>query len=163
MESQQPGTGGDRASGWAFPALLAVVLLVAVGVTQLRSKGEPRQANGPTPTEWSPTPQPQGETVGLAIDFDNGARQQFEALPWREGLTVEALMQEAARYRPGIDFTQHGEGEAGFLQSIEGLKNRGMGGRNWTYEVNGRYAETSFCLQELEPGDRVLWKFVGGE
>jgi len=144
-----------------FPVLLAVVLLAAAGVAQLRSKSE--KASGPTPTEWSPSPLPQGETVELAIDFGNGARQQFEALPWREGLTVEKLMQEAARYRPGIHFTQHGEGEAGLLQSIEGLKNQGGSGRNWTYEVNGQYAETGFCLQKLEPGDRVLWKFAGGE
>jgi len=155
MEPEQPSTGGSSVGeGWVFPALLAIVLLVAMAVAQLRSKGEP---------QWSPAPQPQGETVGLTIDFGNGARQQFEALPWHEGLTVEKLMHEAAAYRPGIHFTQQGEGEAGFLQSIEGLKNQGGSGRNWTYEVNGRYAERGFCLQKLEPEDRVLWKFAGRE
>jgi len=156
MEPEQPSTGGEPSAsgGWAFPALLAVVLLVAVAVAQLRPKSKP---------QWSPAPQPQGETVALTIDFGNGARQLFEALPWREGLTVEKLMQEAAAYRPGIHFTQQGTGEAGFLQSIEGLKNREGSGGNWTYEVNGRYAKTGFCLQKLEPGDRVLWKFAGRE
>jgi len=171
MEPKQLGTGGERASsgnepggGWAFPALLAAVLLVVAGVAQLRPKGEPQKAgNSPAAIEWSPTAEPQGETVGLTIDFGNGAKQQFEALPWRAGLTVEMLLQEAVKYRPGIHFTQQGEGEAGFLQSIEGLKNQGESGRNWMYEVNDRFAEMSFCLQKLEPGDRVLWKFAGRE
>jgi len=170
MESEQPITGGDppkrgehSSGGWMFPALLVVVLAVAVGFAKFGPASTSTTNSSSLPSEWSPTARPQGETVGLTIDFGNGSKQLFEALPWRAGLTVEDLMREAARYRPSIHFTQHGKGETGFLQSIDGLKNQGTSGRNWMYEVNDRFAELSFCLQKLEPGDRVLWKFTGQE
>ncbi len=153
----------STSGGWMFPALLVVVLVVAVGFAKFGPASTGTPTSSSPPVEWSPTAQPQGETVGLTIDFGNGSKQLFEALPWREGLTVEDLMREAVRYRPGIHFSQHGKGETGFLQSIEGLKNQGTSGRNWMYEVNDRFAEMSFCLQKLEPGDRVLWKFAGQE
>ena len=106
---------------------------------------------------------PQGEGVGLTVDFGNGVKKQFDALPWRAGMTVEILMQEASHWKPGISYSQRGTGEMGFLTSIDGLKNQGIGGRNWSYEVNGEFAEISFCLHPLEPGDRLLWKFAGEE
>jgi len=146
-----------------FPALLVVVLAATAGIAMLgpsATRSVPRQS---APTEWSPSVRPQGETVELTIDFGNGAKRQFDTLPWREGMTCELLLQEAVRYRPGIQFTQQGKGETGFLLSIEGLKNQGASGRNWMYQVNDHRAATSFCLQKLEPGDHVLWTFANQE
>jgi len=170
MKSEQPITGGhppkrgkDSSGGWMFPGLLVVVLVVAVGFAKFGPASSDTASSSSPSADWSPSVRPQGEIVGLTIDFGNGSKQLFEALPWREGLTVEDLMHQASRHRPGINFSQHGEGETGFLQSIEGLKNQGASGRNWMYEVNDRFAEMSFCLQKLEPGDRVLWKFAGQE
>lgn len=166
MESGLSFTGADQrpsTGGWAFPALLAVLLLGALWFLRTRPQVEQPSADRSTPAEWAPSPRPQGETVALEIDFGNGASKQFAALPWREGLTVADLLQAAAEFRPGIAFTQKGEGETGFLTALDGLKNGGAGGRNWRYEVNGQHGQASFCLQQLEPSDRVLWKFAGEE
>ena len=143
-----------------FPALLVIVLVLAAGLSRWGpAKTASEQSTAPT-SPWTPTIEPQGEAVGLTIDFGNGAIRQFEKLPWREGLTVEQLMREAVKYRPGIKFSQQGEGETGFLDSLDGLKNQGASGRNWMYEVNDQLAEISFCLHVLQPGDRVLWKLA---
>ena len=170
MTQEQPITGGEptkpdppTGGGWVFPALLVVVLAGVAVIARLGTTDTRSTILEAAPTEWSPTARPLGETVALTIDFGNGAKLQFESLPWQKGMTVEKLLQAAVLYRPGIRFTQLGEGETGFLQSIEGLKNQGTIGRNWMYEVNGQTVAMSFCLQKLEPGDRVLWKFAGQE
>ncbi len=149
--------------GWIFPALLLVVLAVVFGAGQFGPGDTHLTGTTEATTQWLPTEVPQGKCVGLTIDFGNGVKKQFDALPWRQGMTVELLMQEASRWQPGIFYSQLGEGETGFIESIDGLKNQGFSGRNWKYEVNGKYAETSFCLHPLEPGDRLLWKFAGEE
>ncbi len=157
----QPNDEKKSRGGWAFPALLFVVLVVAAWLGRQESESKATQERGePATTAWTPSPQAVGETVGLTIDFGNGATKQFAALPWRKGLTIEHLMQLAADYRPGITFSQQGQGEKGLLASIEGLKNQGAGGRNWLYRVNGKHGKMSFCISPLEPGDQVLWGFA---
>ncbi len=165
MELDQSGTGGvDQAppgkefhGGWVFPALLAAVLLAAA-VMALNDR--PVTSTDIAPEAGSPSAPPQGNTVALEIDFGNGAVRQFSALPWREGMTVADLMQEARQFRPGIQFTQVGEGAGGMLISIDLVKSEGISGRNWLFRVDGQFAEESFCLARLEPGLRVLWVFV---
>ncbi len=148
--------------GWVFPALLAAVLLVSA-VIALSSRFP---NNSPAPGEsvgWTPSAEPHGETVALEIDFGNGAKKEFSALPWRAGMTVADLMLQAREFCPGIDFTQQGKGAGGFLTSVDGLRNQGASGRNWRYEVDGRHGEVSFSVQELQPGMHVLWEFAGEE
>ncbi len=117
-------------------------------------------ARGANSTEsWTPSPQPQGQTVSLTIDFGNGARREFDALPWTEGLTLGELMRRAAAFRPGVTYAQRGEGPMAFLTSLEGVANEGGGGRYWFYAVNDRRGETSFAVQPLEPGAHVEWVF----
>jgi hypothetical protein len=94
----------------------------------------------------------------LAIDFGNGARREF-VLRWREALTLGKLMREAREFRPGIRYTQDGEGEMAFLTSLEGVANDKAGGRYWFYEVDGQRGEVSFEVQPLEAGAKVLWVF----
>ena len=103
-----------------------------------------------------------GYDVGASVTRKRFAASRL-ALPWHEGMTVAALLQEAVSYRPGIVFSQQGEAESGFLTSLDGLYNQGAGGPNWRYEVNGEYSDVSFCLQPLAPGDRVLWRFAAKE
>jgi hypothetical protein len=179
MENGQSGTDGvdgnrpgdESTGGWMFPALLAVVLLAAVllaaaiGLLNRQAAG-PRGGAGVV-GDWVPSAEPEGETVSLEIDFGNGARKQFAALPWRAGLTAADLMQEARDFRPGIDYTQVGTGASGLLTSLDGLKNKGASGRNWVYRIvdldgDKRYGEVSFCLQPLEPGMGILWEFATG-
>lgn len=165
MELDPSGTdevGGPAHGGWLFPALLAAVLLVST-VIALGSRTPDKSPPPGERTGWTPSAEPQGETVALEIDFGNGARREFASLPWRDGMTVADLMFQAREFRPGIEFTQQGEGVSGFLASLDGLQNQGADGRNWRYDVDGRHGEVSFCLQQLQPGMRVLWEFAAEE
>ena len=152
-------TGG----GWVFPALLAVVLLLVALVSQRIRQVDSTTTESGQAVAWTPSPLTEGETVGLKIDFGNGAVRRFAALPWQPEMTVEGLLQAARRFRPGITFSQQGEGESGFLAALEGLANEGAGGRNWKYEVDGEHGRVSHCLQKISLGQQVLWKFDAGE
>jgi len=101
-----------------------------------------------------------GETVVLSIDFGNGAKKEFAALPWQADMTVADLLEAAQNFQPSIQFTQIGTGERGFLNALDGLANEGAGGRNWLYQVDGQHAHVSFCLEKLEPGGHVLWVYA---
>jgi hypothetical protein len=114
----------------------------------------------PSAADWQPSPQPTGETVSLTIDFGNGASKEFAALPWRPEMTVADLLEAARQFRPGLGFKQIGEGASGFLSALDGLANQGAGGRNWIYQVDGRHAHVSFCLEKIEPGMHILWTFT---
>ena len=151
-----------RDGGWVFPALLAVVLLVA-SVWALQSRPTASSGTASDTPAWTPTPRPTGETVRLEIDFGNGASQRYDALPWQAEMTVADLMRQASQFQPPITYSQYGEGAGGFLTAINGLQNEGPSDRNWLYRVDDRHAEVSFCLQKLEPGARVLWIFTHGE
>ncbi len=110
--------------------------------------------------DWTLSPQPTGETVSLTINFGNGVKKEFEALPYRIEMTVVDLLAAARDFRPGITFTQVGTGESGFLRSLDGLANQGAEGRNWLYQVDGQHAHASFCLEKVGPGGHILWKFT---
>ena len=151
---------GQASGGWVFPVLLAVVLLLMALMSQRIRESDPAgKLSGEAPV-WTPSPPANGETVSLEIDFGNGAVRRFAALPWRQEMTVEKLLQAARQFQPGIIFSQQGEGETGFLTALEGLANEGAGGRNWKFEVDGEHGRVSFCLQKLMPGQQVLWKFA---
>ncbi len=144
--------------GWRLPLLLCVVLAGLL----LYGKNQPVIEQPQDSSElgtWLPTPPPEGQTVGLTIDFGNGAKRNFDALPWREGMTLDDLMQMAKQFRPGIRFEQQGTGEMAFLTSLEGLANQGGGGNFWQFQINGIHGQQSFGSQRLAVGDRVLWTF----
>ena len=161
-------SGGQKShGGWVFPALLATVLLIAAAIAfGNRQPGTQGAAPG-TIGSWTPSERPQGSTAALVIDFGNGARKQFAALPWQAGMTVAQVMEQARKFRPGVEFTQVGEGASGLLTAIDGLKNEGSGGRNWRYRVRDQdgdhFGEVSFCLEPIEPGMSVLWEFAAGD
>lgn len=152
----------DGHRGWAFPALLAVVLL---GMAWIVRDGPDAGDQTPAPSgqaaDW--TPAPEGETVGLRIDYGNGAEKRFAALAWHEGMTIGDLMRLARRFRPGLVYTQQGAGAAGLLTSIDGVGPAPGVDRYWQYEVNGRRGEVSFCIHPLRAGDNVLWTFAPEE
>ena len=100
-----------------------------------------------------------GETVALEIDFGNGARREYAALPYRDGMTVGDAMRLARDFGPGLAFTRHGDGELSFLTSLDGVANQGVGGRFWLYQVDGERADVSYEVQPLSAGQRVLWQF----
>lgn len=151
-----------NAAMWKFPLLLLVVL---AGIFLWKRSEPAPQPSVPSQAnmDWAPTVRPTGDTVALEIDFGNGARRVFEALPHQPGMTVADVMHEAREFQPAIRYTQIGEGAGGFLVALEGLKNEGASGRNWQYQVAGTPGNKSFCLQTVAPGELVRWTFAGGD
>jgi hypothetical protein len=166
METKPFGTDArsccNGTAAWKFPLLLVMVL---VGIF-LWKRDEPtvQPAVPAEPSaEWTPTARPTGEVVALEIDFGNGARRVFEAVPYQADMTVADVMDQARQFQPAIRYTQVGGGAGGFLTELEGLKNEGASGRNWQYEVAGTPGNKSFCLQTVAPGELVRWTFAGGD
>jgi hypothetical protein len=165
---------GDRALPLVLLVIAALVgaLLAAFGGARPNPPSDPASATsgaaavaGESQTAtWTPAPRPTGKTVTLTIDFGNGARREFDDLPWIPGLTLGKLMEEAREFRPAVTFTQQGEGEMAFLKALEGVANEsGSDGRYWLYSVDGRHGEVSFAVQPLEAGAAVLWEFRRGD
>jgi hypothetical protein len=140
---------------------VAALALTATLLTSFRQEFSNRQraAGDLQPDKPSWSPRPESETVALTIDYGNGAVREFAALPWRAGMTVADLMQQAARFSPGIRYSQQGEGAMALLTSLDGVAGGTPADRFWVYEVNGQAAAVSFAVQELSAGDRVLWAF----
>lgn len=97
-------------------------------------------------------------TCRLVIDYGDGVEKHFSQLAWRDGLTVQDLLNTAAKHPRGIKFEFRGQGETAILTQLDGVKNEGSG-RNWIYQVNGKFGDRSFAIQKLSAGDNVLWKF----
>jgi uncharacterized protein DUF4430 len=96
--------------------------------------------------------------VSLVIDYGNGARRQFDALPWHQGMTVADLMQEARDFHPGITFRQRGAGKMAFLTSLDSIAGQTAGeAHQWQYQLNGKPGQQSFGSQIMSPGDHLLW------
>jgi hypothetical protein len=154
--------------GWRFPLLL-VAVLVAIVVINGRGVRESMKVRGtdqgapiaasqpPTPAAMDRSP-PLTETVSLVVDFGGGRRSEWNSLPWREGLTVDAVLSHVAASGE-LSFTQQGSGSSTFLSEMNDVANEGAGGKNWIYHVNAERADRSFAVYELRPGDQVLWRY----
>jgi hypothetical protein len=176
--AQTDGTTASRRGDRALPLVLLVVaavfgaLLAAFSGAKTSPSGDRESSTGgpaavageSQSANWTPAPRPTGKTVTLTIDFGNGARREFDDLPWAPGLTLGKLMEEAREFRPAINFAQQGTGKMAFLSSLEGVANEsGADGRYWLYSVDGRHGDVSFAVQPLEAGAAVLWEFRRGD
>jgi hypothetical protein len=168
METQSdgPATVEPRPVGgnsWTLPlvlaASLAITAMLLMGFRQEVGVGPRAGGSQEAKPSWSRPPDAQAETVALKIDFGNGAEREFAALPWRRGMTVADLMKEAAKFFPGIRYSQQGEGAMALLTSLDGVANGTPADRFWLYEINGQPGTVSFAVYELSAGDRVLWAF----
>jgi hypothetical protein len=97
-------------------------------------------------------------TVTLTVDYGDGVRKEFTAIPWKEKLTAFDALQAAAKHPRGIKFKHRGAGAATLVVTIDDLSNQ-AGGNSWLYEVNGQLADRSCAVYELKAGDTLLWKF----
>jgi hypothetical protein len=98
------------------------------------------------------------KTVQLIVDYGDGSQKHFTKLEWKEGLTVLAALQQAAKHPRGIKPSVQGSGEFALVISIDELKNEGNG-KNWLYRDNGKLADKSCGIQKLNAGDVVTWQF----
>ncbi|MBX3433838.1 MAG: DUF4430 domain-containing protein [Pirellulales bacterium] len=159
--------GVDAERWWALPLMLALLVGVVAAIGFWTAGGQfPNTIRPDAEADRAPivlSPSPQGASASLAIDFGNGARREFAALPWRPQMTVADLMEAAREFRPGIVYEQQGTGAGAFLTALEGVAGEGAGGRWWQYLVNGRPANDSFGVHQLNAGDRVLWRFAAGD
>jgi hypothetical protein len=188
-------SGSERGvAGWR----LSLLLLLVLGGILLFPRFANREGDRPqsrlgqmstSPTEGdgdsiSPSPRPEGETVQLTIDFGNGTSRQFDALPWREGMTIADLMEEARKFRPGIELTLRGSGKMAFLLSLDRISGPGAGSadnpagdsadssrphpirphpiQGWQFKINGELGQLGIGSQILAPGDQVFWIFGPG-
>jgi hypothetical protein len=155
-EQTESNSCSSCSSGWRLPLLLGIVLL-AILLTQNR---DVRQAflkpfAAPPAHILPESPAEPAQQVLLSINFGNG-QLQHETTKWRDGMTVADVLQQ----EPRISYETSGSGESGFLTALNGVANEGAKGRNWTYSVNGKYADRSFAVYELRPNDHVLWTFA---
>ncbi len=129
---------------WHF--LLAIVGMT-VGIYTDLSSLENRAFGADEPT-----------TVQLTVDYGDGVLKQFTRLEWKEGMTVLAAVQQAAKHPRGIKPAVQGSGELTLLIAIDELKNEGNG-KNWLYRVNGKLGDRSCGIMQLKAGDSVTWQF----
>lgn len=109
-----------------------------------------------------PTPIPKDDPrpkVWLSVNYGNGARTDFAAIEWHDGMTAADL----TKAWPVIPIKQQGEGESAFITAIKNVENQGADSKNWTYRVNGEVADRSFAVFKLKPNDHVLWNFGPGQ
>jgi len=157
--ADSPSCGSCCGQWWQLPLMLALALVAVVlvrhGAIQSSAVFSPsaKEVEPQSPSGENP-----GQVVSLAIDFGDGRREVFEPIAWRAGMTVLDVLREAARQ--DLRLSMRGTGSAAFLTEINGVENEGAAGRNWTYSVNGQYANCSFAVYELRPGDDVLWTFA---
>lgn len=159
--SEQDGSaapGGGPSRPWAFPLLLAAVLLGVVlwnavrgGLESGSGGGEPEPAAGAAVF---------GEVlVELSIEDQPAIEQTVPPV----GGNVLSVLWAAGAESDAFQPTVSGSGSSAFVESVGGIANEGFGGRNWTFEVNGRPGDRSAAITPVKDGDRVLWKFAPPE
>ena len=101
---------------------------------------------------------PPEKAVQLTVDYGDGVQKTFAALEWKEKQTVFDVLQLAEKHPRGIKFKHRGAGATVLVTAIDDVANK-AGGDSWLYEVNGKLADRSCGVYEVQPGDKVLWKF----
>ena len=93
---------------WTLPLVLAVGLAAASWLLMtVRSDPDAPRAAGAakeSPVAWA-SAAVAGETVALEIDFGNGARREYAALPHRDGMSVGDALRLARDFGPSLAFT----------------------------------------------------------
>lgn len=168
-DAESAGSAGDACvtgtcgRGWRLPLALALVLAAIVIARQIGERETTVSRDTTAPTSTNASASPSDQRVSLAIEFGDGRQRQFDPVPWRAGMTVDDLLTAASRLSNGIKYSLRGSGASAMLLEIDGARNEGARGRNWTYTVNGTRADRSFAVYPLQPGDHVLWTFAAAE
>lgn len=100
-------------------------------------------------------------TITLSIALADDCELTYSALPFKEGMTVADLLASAAKHKRPLQFKSKGSGEFAFLTELEGVKNAGASGKNWTFKVDGQRAKVGMGSMKLKAGSHVLWLLEG--
>jgi len=133
--------------------LLVLVLVMAAVV------GPAAQASlaaDPKPSETKTA-----NAVRLVVDYGDGVETHYTAIPWRDGMTVLDALAAAKAHKRSLTYAQRGSGSGALITKIGDATNEGGGAdsRNWLFYVNGKAVQVGAGVQQLKPGDAVLWKF----
>lgn len=99
------------------------------------------------------------KTVVLTIEFPGEVELHYKAIPFTDDMTVFDALTAAAKHARPLRFKHSGSGEFAFLTEIDGQKNEGVSGKNWTYKVDGERAKVGMGSMKLKEGSHVLWIF----
>ena len=98
-------------------------------------------------------------TVALTVEFPGDVEVRYKSIAFTEGMTVLDALNAAAKHSRPLKFKHTGSGEFAFLTEMDGLKNEGASGKNWTYKVDGERAKVGMGSMKLRAGSQVLWIF----
>ncbi len=143
-----------------FVALVLPLILAGCGEGPARTAAqEPAKQTAPVAGQNPPAAEAT-KTIQLVIDYGDGVRKSFAALPWHEKMTIRGVLDEARAHSHGISYVARGSGEEAMLTKLDDLENQlGEKAKDWTYDVNDRQGDKSFDAWEVRPGDVILWKF----
>jgi hypothetical protein len=143
-----------------FFAIVAPLFLAGCGHETTKPAGADQSKPSAVVDAQKPAAAESTKTVELVIDYGDGVRKMFAALPWHEKMTVRGVLDEAKAHSHGIEYMAHGSGEEAMLTKLDDLENQlGEKAKDWLYYVNDRQGDKSFDAWEVRPGDVILWKF----
>lgn len=99
------------------------------------------------------------KTIALTIEFPGDVELHYKAIPFTEDMTVFDALSAASKHSHPLRFKHTGSGEFAFLTEIDGVKNEGPSGKNWTYNVDGQRAKVGMGSMKLKTGGQVHWIF----
>ncbi len=136
-------------------ACLALILAICISTAPLMPAAAVRACQAPSPEQTAK------KAVTVHINGGEGHTHKIDDVPWRQGMTVlQALQLLAKRKQHAIQHESTGRGNTAFVTEIDGLKNQGSGGLNWTYRVNGKAKPVSCGACRVQPGDTIEWTFA---
>jgi hypothetical protein len=130
---------------------LAVVFVGAMSAASLAQEAAPKPDR---PASVRPK-----TTVAVTVEFPGDVEVRYKAVVFTEGMTVFDALSAAAKHARPLKFKHTGSGEFAFLTEIDGVKNEGASGKNWTYKVDGERAKVGMGSMKLKAGAEVLWVF----
>lgn len=100
------------------------------------------------------------QKVGFFVDFGKGKEGIRTEVPWKKGLNAISVIEAAD---PKVTCKYRGKGSTAFLTSIDGVENDLSARKYWIYYVNGEKGKVGAGACQLQPTDKVLWRFGNDE
>jgi len=97
-------------------------------------------------------------TVVVQVDFGSEKRSKSIDVVCSPESTVLMSLERAQNMKK-IKLEMTGSGETAFVKAIDGVKNEGGEGKNWTYRVNDQLGDKSAGVFTVKPGDKIAWTF----